>query len=449
MEKKDKIQCEEVTNSVVKKREPVVEITDENKWRTIRELGGMIKNDDNTYSATPQSITWTRNQRIQLKDTYDTRPKKGIAIAALVWHPEPTDLKLYWSYEGYWILIPLRQGQTGPRFNSKDCRVARVEQYIDIDGVVKKAICYGIEEFKLDTWYDMEEIIQAFPDWKHEESTEFYNTRRFSWQVKRSNSEETPGDQPIDGIQGEGYPRGRGRGYSRGRGQYRSRGRSGRSRPYYYGRGGRPSERDDAWYEEYEEWDEGQVSDPRYMRDNDDRDRRSRREPEQMDDHDTRYNRQEKTYTRDRKRSNSRGRSISRESHSRVRPESRRRSGSRVRSSSPRRQYDNSRRQDSHRRQDEDRDRNSHKKSIETYERDSQEGSRRGSVETTRYSSRGYEDRERRRDEDRKRARSPSPRRGRYRENSPDYEYDRRGRRGRRSNTPETRYRGKDLSSNK
>ena len=102
----------------------------------------MIWNDDETYSRTPQSNTWAINKRIQLKDLHMSQPKREIKLAATTWHPEPCLLNLKWTYEGYWILVPMDLGQTGPRFKDKRFRVARVETYIDTDGVVRKGLLW-------------------------------------------------------------------------------------------------------------------------------------------------------------------------------------------------------------------------------------------------------------------------------------------------------------------
>ena len=67
------IQCEEISQGITtlpQKREETVAITEENKWRVNKDLGGMIWNDDETYSRTPQSNTWVINKKIQLKDLH-------------------------------------------------------------------------------------------------------------------------------------------------------------------------------------------------------------------------------------------------------------------------------------------------------------------------------------------------------------------------------------------
>ena len=394
----------------MKKKEPVVKITDENRDRVVKELGGMIRNIDNTYSATPQSITWvTKNQRVQLRKKHIATPQKGGEIEKLEWHPDPTDLNLHWSFEGYWIQIPLDPNQRGPMKGSYDSRIARVEMFIDEDGTIRKGVCYGTEEGKLEVWYKMEDIIRTFPHWKYDElESTFYNSRKFDWQYKRGASAKLQEDQYYDQA-----PRGRSRYIPRGSDQYRGRPRGGR-RPYYgsYGRGSRWNDPD--YEDDYTKWSESQYTEPRYPEERDyEKERRTRREDER-NEYERRYE------DRDRKRSKSRGRSTSRASHSRVQHESRRRSGSRDRSSSSRR----------HRKHEEDR-----------------KGSRRGSAEA----SRDYEAKERRKDDDKKRVRSPSPRRGRHRDDSPDQEQEpeRRSRRGRRSSTPDPRNRGRDSSNNK
>ena len=95
--------------------------------------------------------------------------------------------------------------------------MGRIEKYIDIDGMIRKAVSYGMDDFKLKVWYSLDQIIQAFPNWKYEESTKFYNGRKFGMQVKRSsnndntsrNKPRVPLDQSQD-IQGKRGTRGRG-----------------------------------------------------------------------------------------------------------------------------------------------------------------------------------------------------------------------------------------------
>ena len=401
----------------IEKKPPVVEITDENRWRIVKELGGMIKNDDNTYSATPQSLTWARNQRTQLKDTYMVKPKKEAEIAELEWHPNPTNLKLKWTHEGYWTLIPIKQGKIGTVIDTRYFRVARVELYIDTDGVIRKAVSYGADDSKLITWYNMEEIKQTLPEWRHEEPTVYYNTRRFNWKIRWNSSEETPVDQPYEGIQGGRNIKGRGGISLRDRNTYRNRGRNSRGRPSYRGKG-RPIEGGNTWLDEYEIWNDSQEDDYGYERDNDKK-RKTKEETVLKEAKDRRYNRQDIIIVRDRKRSESRDRANKRRSLSRERPQSRRGSNSRNRSNSPR----------NYRKQEEDRDRNERRKSVETHKRNDQEENR---------------------EKEGRRRTSPSPRRGRYREKSPNYEHDRKERGSRRrSYTPEHGYRGRDPGHNK
>ena len=45
-------------------------------------------------------------------------------------------------------------------------RVARIEKYIDKEGVIREALSYGDKDFQLMVWYNMEEMKQAFISWK-------------------------------------------------------------------------------------------------------------------------------------------------------------------------------------------------------------------------------------------------------------------------------------------
>ena len=209
----------------------IVTITQENVDRVSILHKGLLQNLDGTLSMTPQYDTWTENTNMQLQELYVTTP--GMPAEINDWyHPEPTLLNLKWSHEGEWVKIPTSRDDKGPDY--KDCRMGRIEKYIDLEGKIRRAVSYGNEELKLKVWFNIEDMKTAFPDWHIPNPCPYYNGRRFNLGQRRkagSNSNPTskPNPQPrdqsgkdIQGRRGNQQPyRGRGRG-SRG---YQPRGR--------------------------------------------------------------------------------------------------------------------------------------------------------------------------------------------------------------------------------
>ena len=209
----------------------IVTITQENVDRVSILHKGLLQNLDGTLSMTPQYDTWTENTNMQLQELYVTTP--GMPAEINDWyHPEPTLLNLKWSHEGEWVKIPTSRDDKGPDY--KDCRMGRIEKYIDLEGKIRRAVSYGNEELKLKVWFNIEDMKAAFPDWHIPHPCPYYNGRRFNLGQRRqagSNSNPTskPNPQPrdqsgkdIQGRRGNQQPyRGRGKG-SRG---YQPRGR--------------------------------------------------------------------------------------------------------------------------------------------------------------------------------------------------------------------------------
>ena len=143
-------------------RPHVVTITQENMDKVSILHKGLIQNPDGTLSRTPQYNTWTQNTNMQLKKLYETTP--GMPAEIEDWyHPEPSKLDLDWTHEGAWIMIPTGRDDRGPDY--KNCRMGRMEKYIDTDGKIRRAVSYGEEELKLRVWFHIEDMKAAFPDW--------------------------------------------------------------------------------------------------------------------------------------------------------------------------------------------------------------------------------------------------------------------------------------------
>merc|ERR1712082_480873 len=213
----------------------IVRITDENRHRLSEIHPGMILNEDGTFTMTPQSMTHATNKEMQLLKEHHFIPTEAEDTNDIINHPKPTIIKLSWSYVGEWVLVPRATNHEAEQ-NFKNSRIARLEKYIDEDGVVNRAISYGDEETKLKVWYRLEDIQKALPRWKLAVPPIFYNGKKCSKEFKRQEGEKPkprrqqnagPTDQPID-TQGNGYMRGSRGG--RARGGY-SRGNRGYNQP--------------------------------------------------------------------------------------------------------------------------------------------------------------------------------------------------------------------------
>ena len=120
--------------------------------------------------------------------------------------------------------MPSNNKEVGPDYEKH--RLGRIERYIDTDGKIRKALSYGNEDTKLTVWFDLEEVLEAFPNWVIPDPGLYYNGRKFNKEAKRiAKGDKIPGDQPK-GIQGkkqnqnqnqnQRQPQNRGRGRGRG-----------------------------------------------------------------------------------------------------------------------------------------------------------------------------------------------------------------------------------------
>ena len=122
-------------------------------------------NPDGTFRMTPQFLTWVKNPEMQLVK-YHVSPMGFPKDPQLdkTWHPKPSMLDLDFSYKGEWARMPKdRLDKTGPLY--KNFYIVRIECYIDVDGEIKKAICYQKDASLLQIWFDFADIMQAFPHW--------------------------------------------------------------------------------------------------------------------------------------------------------------------------------------------------------------------------------------------------------------------------------------------
>ena len=187
-----------------------------------------------------------------MKRSYETTPTMPEELGNIPDHPQPTSMNLGWSHRGEWQETPVDPSQEGSE--QEECRVARVEPYIDTDGVIKRALSYGDEAERLTVWFSLEEVQKAYPKWRVANPPKFFNSKKFNKTARRDLQENRrdkkrgnlpPGDQSYKDIQGG---RGGGRGRGSGRGGYQ---------PYNRGRG-RPTYGSDRRDREYREWDDSQ-----------------------------------------------------------------------------------------------------------------------------------------------------------------------------------------------
>ena len=178
----------------------IVQITPENEHLVSRAHKGLIINLDGTMLRTPQYETWCKNNNVQLKLVYESIPTMPEGITE-IYHPLPTYLSIGWTFDGEWVIVPSNNKEVGPEYEKH--RLGRIERYIDTDGKIRKALSYGNEDIKLTVWFDLEEVLKAFPNWVIPDPGVYYNGRKFNKKAKRTpKAEKNPGDQPK-GIQGK------------------------------------------------------------------------------------------------------------------------------------------------------------------------------------------------------------------------------------------------------
>ena len=215
------------------------------------EHNGMLQTEDGALLRTPQYETFQKDNMVQLKRTYDNPPIMPEEIERIRGHPRPTLLNLKWSHRGEWFEMPEDPSQEEP--TKMSYRAARVEVYIDTDGIKKKALSYGEEKDQLTVWYDLEEVLNTFSRWKMPTPSNFFNNQKFIRTARRDWQENKK----------KGYNPGRGN--QRGRGGWRRGGRGGwkdNYNPYSsgIGRGSFFSDRRDRERErEQQDWEDYQA----------------------------------------------------------------------------------------------------------------------------------------------------------------------------------------------
>ena len=133
-------------------------------------------------------------------------------------------------------------------------RVARVEQYIDTDGQIKKALSYGEETNQLKVWYDLEEVLKTFSKWKMPTPSNFFNSQKFNRNARKDLQENKKN------VVNQGNGNQGGRGSWRGRGGRGSWKKNYNSYSSGVGRGSYNSDRRDRDRErEQKDWEDYQA----------------------------------------------------------------------------------------------------------------------------------------------------------------------------------------------
>ena len=98
------------------------------------------------------------------------------------WHPKWKNILLEWTLSGEWISVPRHREDGGG--DPKNYRIARRERYVNEKGQIQEAMAYGTEKKYLLVWYDLDEVLAAFPKWvvpptpKWENTGKWYNVIR-------------------------------------------------------------------------------------------------------------------------------------------------------------------------------------------------------------------------------------------------------------------------------
>jgi len=190
-------------------RSPViVAITEENRSQVSTKLKGLLANPNGTFSMTHQFKTWLDNQEIQMEKLFKVAPPHPENINN-DGHPLPTRKNLEWTHTGDWIDVPYSVHDKGPKF--KETLVARMERSINTDGVIERSLSYGDSETKLKVWYDITEMLAAFPHWDVPSPSIYPNTRKLNPNRKKPKEANKPPPPTRDRGRYQNS-RGRGRG---------------------------------------------------------------------------------------------------------------------------------------------------------------------------------------------------------------------------------------------
>ena len=208
------VQVPQVTSQERDATKPkIVPVTKENRGMVSETHKGLIMNPNGTFTMTPQHNTWVQNPGIQIAKYHDTQVGFPPGINKRN-HAQPSMLKLGFTFEGEWARIPRNRMDRGPNYTDFD--IVRIEKYIDEEGDIRRAVCYGKENKELYVWFEFEEMMVTFPYWVIPNPTIYFNGKKFNpdvkkWQVKNDKKNDsvkaTPRDQSKDIQGGQSKPR--------------------------------------------------------------------------------------------------------------------------------------------------------------------------------------------------------------------------------------------------
>ena len=96
-------------------------------------------------------------------------------------------LNLKFSHAGEWIKIPQEQGDsTGPDYSL--FHIGRLERYIDLTGIVRKAIAYGKDADTMKTWYNFDEVKKALGTWIIPQVPFWYNNKKWNNRLRNEHT---------------------------------------------------------------------------------------------------------------------------------------------------------------------------------------------------------------------------------------------------------------------
>ena len=124
--------------------------------------------------------------------------------------PTPTRLNLKFSHDGTWVLVPMERGDmTGPFY--KNHHIARMETYINNDGVKRKAIAYGKDMGTLKVWFDFEAVKAALGSWTFPDVPYYYNNKKWIPKMRKEHEklenslQNKKKEEPKKGQSSKGY----------------------------------------------------------------------------------------------------------------------------------------------------------------------------------------------------------------------------------------------------
>ena len=171
-------QRNQATNTLPRKKTGYSFIDRSNIHLVSHELGGLMQNSDGAWDMTPLFETWIKDVNVQRINTYNIKPNIPQEILFRP-HSEPSNLNLKWSHVGEWDQLICFTG------DKPVVLAVRIEKFVELDGSIRRAICYGDQAERLNVWFRIEDIMTTHKGWRPTEPNPFYNTKRFNPETRR------------------------------------------------------------------------------------------------------------------------------------------------------------------------------------------------------------------------------------------------------------------------